>query len=174
VAERVPSLALPSLADEARHLHACVFAAPPDPVVVARYEAAHALAQCRSFFALVAPAILSPVLLREANFEENPTKTPAARPPALPGCPVVAKVVARKLDAEAVEFALRRRGKGRELARKMQILCYLVEVRPEYLERFVNSETSRRRAWAAVGGATLLSAWTLLKGEYLIRRHGLL
>ena len=86
---------------------------------------------------------------------------------------VVAKVVARKLDAEAVEFALRRRGQGRELARKMQILCYLVEVRPEYFDEFVNTESSRRRAWAALAGATLRSAWKLLKGEYLIRRHGL-
>jgi hypothetical protein len=120
-------------------LHACLFAAPPDPVVIARYEVGHALA---------CPDMLS--------------------------ASMVAKVVARKLDAEAVEFALRRRGKGRELARKMQILCYLVEVRPEYFNRFVNTETSRRRAWSAVGGATLRSAWKLLKGEYLIRRHGLL
>ena len=88
--------------------------------------------------------------------------------------PTIAKVVAGRLDAEAVEFALRRRGQaGRELARKMQIVCYLVEVRPEYLDEFVNVKRSRLRAWAALAGAALRSAWKLLKGEYSIRRHGL-
>jgi hypothetical protein len=131
VAERVPSLA-----EEARYLHACLFGTPICDAVIARYEAAHCLS---------------------GQAKACPTSV----------------VVARRLDAEAVEFALRRRGKGRELARKMQILGYLVEVRPEYLDRFVNSEASRRRAWAAVTGATLRSAWKLLKGEYSIRRHGL-
>jgi hypothetical protein len=129
-----------SPAEEARHLHACLFRAPLDAVTAARYEAA----------------------LCEMN---------AA------GSPVVARVVARRLDAEAVEFALRRRGslgdQGRDLARRMQILCYLVEVQPAYFGEFVNAENSRSRAWAALAGATLRSAWKLVKGEYLVRRHGL-
>jgi hypothetical protein len=198
----------PSPADEARHLHACLFRKPLDAVVIARYEAAlqvgHALA-CSG--------------------------------------EVVSTVVARRLDAEAVEFALRRRGLGCELARRMQILCYLVEVRPDYLSAFVNLEplystpagasfaphgtarvskrttatskaipresrpqageadgtvcptseiTSKRTTgvvvaqgvspttsasatavWAALLSATLRSGWKLLKGEYLVRRHGL-
>jgi hypothetical protein len=135
----------PSLAEEARHLHACLFGAPLDAVTVARYEAAlqvgHALA-----------------------------------------CPsVVSKVVGQRLDAEAVEFALRRRGlrggvvggQAGDLARRMQILCYLVEVQPAYLGEFVNVKSSRGRAWAALLGITLRSGWKLVKGEYLIRRHGL-
>lgn len=132
----------PSLAEEARHLHACLFRTAIDAVAIARYEAAHG----------------------EAG---------AATRRAWPRDPVVAKVVARGLDAEAVEFALRRRGRGRELARKMQIVCYLVEVRPAYLSEFVNMESSRGRAWAALSGAILRSGWKLFKGEYLIRRHGL-
>ena len=138
----------PSLAEEARYLHACLFRAPLDAVTVARYEAA----------------------LREM---------------AVASSPVVVRVVARRLDAEAVEFALRRRGLwgdprggargdlGGELARRMQILCYLVEVQPAYLGDFVNAERSRGHAWAALLGATLRSAWKLAKGEYLVRRHGL-
>jgi hypothetical protein len=130
----------PSLADEARYLHACLFRAPLDAVTVVRYEAA----------------------LREMGAASSP---------------VVATVVSQRLDAEAVEFALRRRGlrgdpRG-ELARRMQILCYLVEVQPAYLGEFVNVERSRGRAWAALLGATLRSAWKLAKGEYLVRRHGL-
>ncbi len=127
----------PCLADEARHLHACLFRTPPDAVTIERYEAAH----CE--FGIAASAM-------------------------------VAEVLARRLDAEAVEFTLRRRGAGRDLTRKMQLLCYLVEVRPNYLDEFVNAKSSRGRAWAALSGATLRSAWKLLKGEYLIRRHGLL
>jgi hypothetical protein len=77
------------------------------------------------------------------------------------------------LDAEAVEFALRRRGTGRELTVKLQILCYLVEVRSAYLSEFVNTESCRPRAMVDLLGATVRSVWKLLKGEYLIRRHGL-
>jgi hypothetical protein len=134
----------PSLADEARHLHACLFRAPLDAVTVARYEAA----------------------LREMGAKASP---------------VMARIVTKRLDAEAVEFALRRRGLrgelggdlSRDLARRMQVLCYLVEVQPAYLGEFVNAEPSRGRAWAALLGATLHSAWKLVKGEYLVRRHGL-
>lgn len=161
----------PSLAEEARHLHACLFHRPLDAVVIARYQAALEVG-----YALACPS--------EVNSSAQ----------------VISTVVARRLDAEAVEFALRRRGLGRELARRMQILCYLVEVRPDYLSEFVNLDRSRdapppasfaphgtarvserttatggfaRAAWAALLMATLRSGWKLLKGEYLVRRHGL-
>lgn len=88
--------------------------------------------------------------------------------------PLVSRVVERKLDAEAVEFALRRRGAGRELTVKIQILCYLVEVRSDYLSEFVNMESRRARGAAELAGMTLQAAWKLVKGEYLVRRHGLL
>ncbi len=167
----------PSLAEEARHLHACLFRAPLDAVTVARYEAA-----LREMGAAASPAVPnmdSNVVSHEAALREMGT----AASPAMAN--VVAKVVARRLDAEAVEFALRRRGPrgdlrgsmGGELARRMQILCYLVEVQPAYLGEFVNvesnAESPRGRAWAALLVATLRSAWKLVKGEYLVRRHGL-
>jgi SAM-dependent methyltransferase len=91
-----------------------------------------------------------------------------------PPSPAIARIVARRLDAEAIEFALRRRGRARELTRKLQILSYLAEARTPYLDQFVNLETSRVRAWATLAAATLGAAWKLCKGEYLIRRHGLL
>jgi hypothetical protein len=133
----------PSPAEEARHLHACLFHVPLDEVVIARYEAA----------------------LRAGQANACPTS--------------VARVVARRLDAEAVEFALRRRGLGGDLAGRMRILCYLVEVRPEYLSQFVNLAVSPagsgsvRAAWAALLTSTLRSGWKRIKGEYLVRRHGL-
>jgi hypothetical protein len=153
----------PSLAEEARHLHACLFRAPLNAVAVARYEAA-----LREMDAAASPAVSSVVSSASpvvANVASNVVTN------------VVAKVVALRLDAEAVEFALRRRGPcgnpGGDLARRMQILCYLVEVQPAYLGEFINVESSRGRAWAALLRATLRSAWKLVKGEYLVRRHGL-
>lgn len=132
----------PSAAEEARHLHACLFRAPLDAVVVARYEAA------QQQMGLAASSL-------------------------------TAAVVTRRLDAEAVEFALRRRGKGADLTRRLQILCYLVEVRRDYLAEFVNlgspaNPGSVRSAWAALLAATLRSGWKRLKGEYLVRRYELL
>lgn len=87
---------------------------------------------------------------------------------------LVSRVVSRRLDVEAIEFALRRRGTGRELTQKVQILSYIAEVRPEYLAFYVNPTPSRVRAAAALLAALLNAGWKLLRGEYLIRRHGLL
>lgn len=87
---------------------------------------------------------------------------------------VIARIVSRRLDAEAVEFALRRRGQGRELTRKLRIVCYVVEARAAYLTEFVNLTASRPRAWSALTGASIGAMWKLCKGEYTIRRHGLL
>jgi len=86
----------------------------------------------------------------------------------------VTRVVARRLDVEAVEFALRRRGAGRQLTRKIQVLCYLVEVRSDYFSLFLNDADARTRAWLALAGETLRTGWKLVKGEFLVRRHGLL
>lgn len=84
------------------------------------------------------------------------------------------RIIERRLDPEAVEFALRRRGCGRELTRKLHILCYLAEVRAAYLPQFVNFRRSRSRAWFSLIAAALGAAWKLLKGEISVRRHGLL
>ncbi len=128
-----------ALAEEARHLHACLFHRPADDTVITRYQAAH-----RELF---------------PNDESSP---------------LVEKIVAHHLDAEAIEFALRRRGKGCELTRKLQIVSYLQEARSEYLAEFVNFKRSRPRAWIALAAATLGALWKRCKGEYSIRRHGLL
>jgi hypothetical protein len=87
---------------------------------------------------------------------------------------MIACIVERGLDAEAIEFALRRRSRGSELTRKLQILSYLAESRAPYLDQFVNLKPSRLRAWTTLVTATLGAVWKLCKGEYLIRRHGLL
>jgi SAM-dependent methyltransferase len=94
--------------------------------------------------------------------------------PNAPSSPEIARIVERRLDAEAIEFALRSRGAGSQLTRKLQVVSYLAESRAAYLNQFVNLKTSRPRAWAKLAAATLAAVWKRCKGEYLIRRHGLL
>jgi hypothetical protein len=95
-----------------------------------------------------------------------------------PQSAAIAEIVERKLDAEAIEFALRRRGANSrlaaELTRKLEIVCYLAEVRAAYAGEFINFESSRVRAWSTLAFRTLRAGWKLAKGEYLIRRRGLL
>ena len=87
--------------------------------------------------------------------------------------PLVRRILDRRLDAEAIEFALRRRGRGQELTRKLLIVCYLAEARAEYMGEFVQLQHSPARAWAGLAGATLDAAWKLVMGEYALVRHGL-
>jgi hypothetical protein len=89
------------------------------------------------------------------------------------GSPLLARIVSRGLDVEAVEFALRRRGAGGELTRKIQILSYLVEVRARYQHCFVSIEPGRAKAVVELAAAVIRSSWKFVKGEYLVRRHGL-
>jgi hypothetical protein len=87
---------------------------------------------------------------------------------------IVTRVVARRLDVEAVEFALRRRRLCPELTRKIQILCYLLEVRANYHNDFIATRRERVRAILVLLGRLPFSGWKLLKGECLIRLYGLL
>jgi hypothetical protein len=88
--------------------------------------------------------------------------------------PLVTRIVGQRLDAEAIEYALRRRKIGQDLTRKLQILMYLAEVRPAYYHDFVNTNTRRGGAIVSLAMSALMSGWKLVKGELLIRRHGLL
>jgi hypothetical protein len=87
--------------------------------------------------------------------------------------PLVSRIVEEQLDAEAIEYALRLRGRGRELTRKMQILCYLTEPLAAYQDEFVNRK-QRSAAVFTLARSALRAAWKRVKGELLVRRHGLL
>ena len=82
-------------------------------------------------------------------------------------------IVARGLDAEAIEFALRLRKGPTILTKKIHILFYLVEVRSAYYSFFVGGGESRPRALSGVLYAALLTAVKYVKGAYLVRKHGL-
>lgn len=130
---------MPSLAQEAAHLHQSLFRRPMDPKIAHRYEAAH----CKLL--------------------------PGEKP-----SPAVARLISRRLDIEAVELALRRRPSGAQLTRKVQILCYLVEVRQAYQHHFIATDSGRAKAAVSLVAAVFRTAWKFCKGEYLVWRHGLL
>jgi hypothetical protein len=86
----------------------------------------------------------------------------------------VARVVARHLDVEAVELALRLRNHNNLLSKKVRILFYLAEVRARYVPFFVNYD--RRSLGGTVlslGASLLVTGWKLARGNYLVWRHAL-
>jgi hypothetical protein len=82
------------------------------------------------------------------------------------------QIVRLRLDAEAVELALRYRRGNSILAKKIQILFYLLEVRSAYYARFAGEAESRPRAVAALALSIMQTFAKLLKGIYLVYRHG--
>lgn len=83
-----------------------------------------------------------------------------------PSC--LPQVMQRRLDVEAVELALRRRQPA--LARKVHWVLTLAELRSK-LHDGANVRPWRA-AWALVRAA-LGAGWKLLKGKWLVWRHGL-
>ncbi len=86
---------------------------------------------------------------------------------------VCEKILHHALDVEAIEFALRVRGRGSELTRKIQILFYLVEVRRDYYGEFVNETPMFGRAAWRLAASVARTGWKLAKGCWLVWRHGL-
>ena len=84
---------------------------------------------------------------------------------------MVETLVTRRLDAEAIEFALRLRKGSRVLTRKIQILFYLVEVRSEYYGYFINQVPGWWSAVLRLLGAVVRTGWKCAKGLYLVWRY---
>jgi hypothetical protein len=83
----------------------------------------------------------------------------------------VEEIVKRRLDAEAVEFASRRR--KTILSQKIHILCYVAEASPSLLPNFISTRSSRIQAFAKLGIEGVRSTWKLAYGTYLIKRFKL-
>ena len=85
---------------------------------------------------------------------------------------MVETIVTLRLDAEAIELAMRfRRGSG-VLTRKIQILFFLVEVRSAYYGCFVNQTPGLWRALLRLFGSSVQAVWKGGKGCYLVWRYG--
>jgi hypothetical protein len=84
---------------------------------------------------------------------------------------MVETIVTRRLDAEAIELALRLRKGSPVLTRKIQILFYLVEVRSEYYAYFINQVPGWWSAVLGLVGAVVRTGWKGAKGLYLVWRY---
>lgn len=80
-------------------------------------------------------------------------------------------IVARRLDAEALELVLRRRHPI--LSRKCRMLVYLAESTPAGYRRLVNPTSRPVAGWFALVAAGLRTAWLYAKGHALVWRHRL-
>lgn len=87
-------------------------------------------------------------------------------------CAMLREIVRLHLDAEAIELALRYRRGNSILSNKIQILFYLLEVRSAYYARFAGAAESRPRAVVALALTIPQTLAKLLKGIYLVYRHG--
>lgn len=83
----------------------------------------------------------------------------------------VQRMIALRLDAEALELALRRRNPKNTLTQKFHILVYLAEVRRDYYHEFFLEEAQPLLALAQLSFHTVRTAWKLVKGKYLLGRH---
>jgi hypothetical protein len=86
---------------------------------------------------------------------------------------LISTVVSRRLDSEAIELVLRLRRRSPILTKKIQILFYLVEVRSAYYTYFLCHGSSVSRAAVELFASVTQTCWKLIKGAYLVRRHGL-
>ena len=85
---------------------------------------------------------------------------------------MVEMIVAHRLDAEAVELAMRFRHGSNVLTRKIQVLFFLVEVRSAYYGYFVNQMPGLWRAVIRLLASSVQTAWKGCKGCYLVWRYG--
>lgn len=85
----------------------------------------------------------------------------------------VSAIVERDLDVEAIEWYLRLRLGPNPLTRKLQILFYLVEVRPAYYRLFAETRPSWFKALARLAGALFSSAVKWLIGFFQVRGNGI-
>ncbi|HEY3440949.1 MAG TPA: hypothetical protein VGK29_09365 [Paludibaculum sp.] len=86
---------------------------------------------------------------------------------------LVAFLAEHRLDAEAVEYALRLRHGPNGLTRRFQVMLTLCEVRSAYDAAFVQREQAAARAWSGAPWMALRAAWKLGRGMYLMRTHRL-
>jgi hypothetical protein len=90
----------------------------------------------------------------------------------VPRCDL-ARLIARGVDLEAVELALRRRTRANGLTQRFHVLCYLAEARPDCYAHFVNEQPRFFLGWLALAWHGARSLYKLLKGRWLLSIHAI-
>lgn len=86
----------------------------------------------------------------------------------------VTRIVERRLDAEAIEYWLRRRQPANALTQKLRTLLYLLEIEAPYYRHFVRDRGTLLGSLPWLLLAPPRSFYKLVKGALLVRRHGLI
>lgn len=84
------------------------------------------------------------------------------------------KILQGNLNVEAVEFYLRMRYGENRLTQKLQILNYLVEIRPQYWSLFANQREGFVLALLSLCWAACRSMALFAQGGFLCWRHEIL
>lgn len=82
-------------------------------------------------------------------------------------------IIQKKLDLEAIEFALRFSNKDNLLTKKIHMLIYILESKQKYNDLFLNYEKNFLKGFSLLIFYTLRSIYLLSKGKYLIWRYDL-
>ena len=85
----------------------------------------------------------------------------------------IEKLIADGVDLEAVELVLRRKNPFNPLTARFRALCYVVEARPEYFDRFI---AERRRFVCGALALAFHAARSMvksIKGGFLLRKYGI-
>ena len=88
-------------------------------------------------------------------------------------CKVMETLMKQRLNAEAVEFLLRLRNRENSLTRKVAVLHYIAECRPELHALFVNERPGFLRGLFEVFGGMLRTVLLFVVGYIQVKRFGL-
>jgi hypothetical protein len=79
------------------------------------------------------------------------------------------RVLAKRIDLEALEVSLRSRQPDHVLCHKFKLLVYIAESFPQYYVDFVNEERRRFEGFYSLALYGLRTVYKYLKGRWLLR-----
>ncbi len=86
----------------------------------------------------------------------------------------VPALIAKSVDLEAVELALRLRNPDNTLTKRFHILMFLAESRSSHFQHYVSKRGGFWRALLSLSFASFRSLYKFLKGTWQVRYHSVL
>lgn len=80
------------------------------------------------------------------------------------------RAIREHLDVEALELALRLRGRANLVSQKVQVLSYLIESHPGFTDLFLSQRRRRGQAYVVLGLQVARTAWKYVRGRRILRR----
>jgi enoyl-CoA hydratase/carnithine racemase len=79
------------------------------------------------------------------------------------------RAVVEQLDVEALELALRWRGRANLVSQKVHVLSYLIESEPALAHLYLSERRRQGQAYVVLGLYVLRTAWKYARGRRLLR-----